>query len=51
MTLMVRLEIDRQKLSVALQLLEPPPMHWLNVLIEPLMTTWLGFWPRPATSV
>ena len=48
MTLTVRFETERQKLSVALQVL---PEHWLNAWIAPLITTWLGFWPSPATSV
>ena len=47
-TLMVRLESDRQKLSVALQVV---PEHWLYTSAVPLMTVWLGFWPRPATLV
>jgi hypothetical protein len=47
-TLIVRLDSDRQKLSVALHW---PPEHWLKAWMAPLITTWLGFCPRPATLV
>ncbi len=48
MTLIVRFDSERQKLSVALQVV---PEHWLKTWAAPLITTWLGFWPRPATWV
>ena len=47
-TLIVRFDTERQKLSSAVQL---PLMHWLTESIAPLMTTPPGFSPRPATLV
>ena len=53
-TLMVRLDIERQKLSSAMQLVLVPSAagrHWLYTSMEPLMVTSPGEPPRPATSV
>jgi hypothetical protein len=47
-TLIVRFDTERQKLTSAVQL---PPEHWLRESIAPLMTTPPGFSPRPATLV
>ena len=52
-TLMVRSDSERQKLSSAMQLLLPSVVgkHWLYTSMLPLMVTSPGDWPRPATSV
>jgi hypothetical protein len=47
-TLIVRFDTDRQKLSSAPQ---PLAEHWLRELTAPLMTTSPGEAPRPATAV
>ena len=48
-TFMVRFDRERQKLMSATQLLVP--RHWLRTSMDPLMTTWFGEEPRPATAV
>ena len=51
--LIVRLDIERQKLFSAMQLSAPPAsvVHWLYTFTAPLITTSPGSRPRPATSV
>ena len=48
-TLIVRLEIERQKLSWRSTRVWTPLVHWFQESIVPLITTWPGFWPRPST--
>ena len=47
-TLIVRFDSDRQKLTSAVQ---PPESHWLNTSIAPLIVTSRGDAPSPATVV
>ena len=50
-TLIVRFDRERQKLSSAMQSVELEPKHWLYESTWPLMVTSVGAAPRPATSV